>query len=56
MSLDNYFKRQSTSENEIRAQIAASQANFTNAEETGFKMRYKTRSKKQQISTKHKSR
>ena len=56
MSLDNYFNRQSTSENEIRAQIAASQTNFTNAEETGFKMRYKTRSKKQQISTKHKSR
>ena len=34
MYLDNYFKRQTTSENETRVQTEAAQANLTNIEET----------------------
>ena len=34
ISLDNYFKRQTTSENEARIQTAAAPANLANIEET----------------------
>ena len=34
MYWDNYFKRQTTSENETRVQIEAAQENLTNIEET----------------------
>ena len=34
MALDNYFKRQTISENETRVEIAATQSNLTNIEET----------------------
>ena len=33
MYWDNYFRRQTTSENETRVQIEAAQENFTNIEE-----------------------
>ena len=36
ISLDNYFKRQTTSENEVRVQITAAQANLPYIEETEF--------------------
>ena len=35
MALDNYFKRQTISENETRVEFAATQSNLTNIEETG---------------------
>ena len=34
MTLDNYFKRQTISENETRVEIEATQSNLTNIEET----------------------
>lgn len=34
MTLGNYFKRQTISENETRVEIAATQSNLTNIEET----------------------
>ena len=45
ISLDNYFKRQATSENKTRVQIEAAQANLTNIDETELHERYKTRAK-----------
>lgn len=34
MALDNYFKRQTISKSETRVEIAATQSNLTNIEET----------------------
>ena len=56
MSLYNYFKRQTKSENETRVQIAAAQVNLTNIEETEVHHVLQSARKKQQLSTKNKTR
>ena len=56
MSLYNYFKRQTKSENETRVQIAAAQVSLTNIEETEVHDVLQSARKKQQLSTKNKTR
>ena len=56
MSLDNYFKRQTTSKNKNRVQIAAAQANLPNIAETEVHDAQQNACKKRQLSIKNKTR